>query len=1085
MAVIVPMLVEAYLTDGVQAETKRIPQVSPDYSSALFRSFLGSKNTPKPVDSKMPPLKRGVHLHFILPDMLKRADDTNSFPAVPNRFLVTRFLSQSGEVTVKQWVVESDFISLEEKYAGNVAIPWFQDEGENKFRYCGRCYEAGDKPQETETYLEKLTALGGGDPLFTAYYPNCQSIFGFRDNMEGVEEGALAAYFVAGFFQNGKQDPFYGVKTEEEFRSVLQKHDLSVTGEGIADSLVLFGLVDGIQWTNGTITNKIPTGKIEAAVGKTSAEALSVSVEEVTGRQEEDFQRLFTAMQYAEENILSEIDGMKLLDDELLLRQFQRVDGENGTYALRGSIQEKKQEAEAYAEVLSEKQKLDSVSGECAGEREKLFCLWEQYVMKLESGESMEKTAVSDMLARIRKTADRIVELEKTAEALRGTISGKVTEHMEKNGEESFYVPKEPALLLYGEGVKRSYAFGENGRYTNNGTLSCQMDVLQSNIAASQIAGLFEHQATELSEEYEALFCQAALLIGESRKKIEEAFGEVTVKGEISPLAVNREPEDFVTLFMDWKLLFYPLRSSGDDEEDNTLSKCRFTYGDMEFVPAEEVQSRHLVYSGRNILTPLVTVNLKQRLLDYIERKKKSGEPVPDYEKELELLDKLPVVSQNMGGLNEQLAARLQAFEFPIMSNGGDEEEAKAVAEHSSGSRTSVLPEYPLFPIRGGYFQLYQLQIVGTFGQIQTVCVPSEKQVFHVLYGDSIKSPADGYGYLCPGFLTPSRLSVRWLWEDGKYSSSAEHTTPVEGFLVPELLNGRLAAYDKEGTALGELKKVKRNGEEKMRWVSAPGLPDQLSDLDTSELLKNFLQRLLDEKSAFTQVMRVIGQVLEKTVPDGIPEEIWGKTLALSKAEAALEFERLPEFTKSFEDFGKDNTLGTEKIRIPMAFGDINRNLDGLVGVFTSEKFEEMIPPFGMEGEENSYVRYGKMLSISRDDGKVPLYFLAEAAETITVQTGLHPISFVRLFPEHSRTAGELTLSAQLAPILTPAGKAELLTADGEKKERLQFQVRTGDEAVEWDLSVMDAVLKDTVLCDGRIAWRQNEKEESIYGQTD
>ncbi len=1074
MSIIIPMLVETYLSDGIDVETKRVPQTAPDYSAALYPSFLGSRNTPAPVDDKMPPLKRGVHLHFILPDAFKKGNDEGIFPEVPDRYLVTRFLTDGDAPQVRQWMVESSFISTDERYAKSVAIPMFQDE-EVKFRYCGRAYDIRKKPEQEAEYLDSLSAVGGGDPFFAAYYPGCHSIFGFRDDMEGVAEGAKVSYFVTGYFAKEGKDPFYRVKDREELTELLEERKLSVEDVGkIGSRCLLFGIAEGIVWTNGTIADKIPSGNIDVALGRTSAEALSAVAEKLTASKEPEFQKLFNALQYGEADRISEIDGAYQIEDGIVLRQYQRLDGENGSYALNGSDEENSNAAERFAEIQKEKQKLGYAIGECKSERAKLSVLWEQYMLLYEDNSVQIRgsnvPSKEEMLAEIRQVAERIREREDNIDKSKKWLDSRVTEIMDKTGDVPYYVPKEPALLLCGDGVKRSYAFGENGRYTGDGMLECQTETISCNVGKEEILSCFVCEETELGETYRSLVLQAVLLIKETKDYLESKYGSLSVRGRVSPIALNDKPGDFVTLFMDWQLLFYPVRTSGDTQKDDTLSHCSFSYGRTGFSAREAIGSRCMTYTGRSVLTPHVSINLKQRFRKWMDVH--GGDA--DMERAAELLDTLPVISQNLGGLNDQMKGMMQAFEFPVMGNGGDEREAAAVAAYAASFGRSVLAGYPLLPLGGGYFRVSLIQIVGTFGQIQQVYVPAADRIPDTVYSETLESGVRGFGFLSPGFLTPSRVMLRWLWREGIYSSSAKETTPVAGFFVPNLLNCRLTVYSAEGRALGEIKTVKRNGKSAVRWLSAPGLPTELEKVEMCEELKRFITVMTGKDKAFPEVMKVVEEVLEKTVSDSASGKIWGKTLALSKAEAALEFYGEPEFVKSFPEFGTYNTLGTEEIRIPLALGDIGRVLDGFVGAFSSDAFERMYPPFGMEGGDGSgYVRYGELLSLSGEDGRTPLYLLAEVSAGITVQTGLHPPGSLKLFPAHQEAAGELMLLAELNPILTQKGKAELPFAahmvSGEEK-KLLFQLVQKDEAVYWETEMPGAFLQDTVICDGRAA---------------
>lgn len=1089
MSIIIPMLVEAYLSDGIDVETKRVPQTTPDYSTALYHSFLGSKNTPSPVDDKMPPLRRGVHLHFILPDAFKKGDETGVFPEVPDKYIVTRFLAAQGKAKVRQWIVESSFISTDAKYGKNVAIPMFQDKNGIKFRYCGRAYDIREKPDQKAEYLDSLSAIGGGDPFFAAYYPSCHSIFGFCDDMEGVAEGAKVSYFVTGYFARKDHDPFYKAKTSEELTALLAERNLFVENpEKICDRCLLFGVVEDIVWTNGSIVDYIPSGNIDVAIGRTSAEALSAAADKLLTPATQEFQKLFNALQYGEASRIREIDGPYFLEDGIVLRQYQRLDGDCGSYVLNGTDKENSSMAENFSQIQKDKQSLSRTIGVCKSDKAKLSVLWEQYMLLYENDDAQHTPDIpskEEMLAEIRRVAKSIKGKEEYIEKEKKRIESRITETMAATGDAPYFIAKEPALLLCGDGVERSYAFGENGRYTSSGMLECQTQTLTCNIDAKDILSCFTFVETELGDEYRTLFLQAVLLIKETKVYLEGKYGPLSICGHVSPIMVNDKPGDFVTLFMDWQLLFYPVRSSGDRQKDNTLSHCSFSYGRTEFYTKESIGSRCITYTGRSILTPHASLNLKQRFKEWLD----AHDGDKEIERAAELLDTLPIISQNLSGLNDQLKGMMQAYEFPVMGNGGDEQEAAAVAAYAASAGNSVLPGYPLFPLGGGYFRVSLIHVVGTFGQTQQVYVPTANRIPDTIYSETLESSFKGFGFLNPGFLTPSRVMLRWLWKEGVYSSSAKETTPVAGFLVPELLNRRFVVYSSRGCALGELKTVKRDGSFSTRWVSAPGLPQELKQVEMCAELKRFLTVMLNRNQAFPEVMKVVEGVLEKTLPDTAGKKLWGKTLALSRAEAALEFLGYPDFTKDFSEFGKYNTLGAAKIRIPLALGDIGRSLDGFVGAFCSDAFESMYPPFGMKGEDKSgYVRYGDTLSISEQEAGVPLYLLAEVSASITVQTGLHPPGSLKLLPAHQEPAGQLMLLTELNPILTPDKKAELPFADriaSGENQTLLFQLAEGNKAVYWETGMPQPLMQDTVICDGRAALLNipSQEGEREYGK--
>jgi hypothetical protein len=160
-------------------------------------------------------LKKGIHLHWSLPDALTRArynpesPAKQDFPPVPNRWVVTR-CNKQGTVE-KEWLIESDFLhpAADGNLAGTgVTIPYRKDKTQ-PFRYLGRTMEIfpqrRDQGAGQGEYYPKLTAVGYGEPSFAAFYPNCYSVFGFCDtDYSGTSDEQQ--YYVMGWYSNADED---------------------------------------------------------------------------------------------------------------------------------------------------------------------------------------------------------------------------------------------------------------------------------------------------------------------------------------------------------------------------------------------------------------------------------------------------------------------------------------------------------------------------------------------------------------------------------------------------------------------------------------------------------------------------------------------------------------------------------------------------------------------------------------------------------------------------------------------------------------------------------------------------------------
>jgi len=131
------------------------------------------------------------------------------FPPVPNRWLVSRTIG-NGQPT--QWVVESDYLHAPQAPPTDaISYPHSDAQRPEPFRCLGRQWTLqdwmGKRPEDGE-YLDRLTAVGYGEPTFAAFYPNCHSVFGFHDDeLAGDLAGCgLLTYDVIGWFSDLAND---------------------------------------------------------------------------------------------------------------------------------------------------------------------------------------------------------------------------------------------------------------------------------------------------------------------------------------------------------------------------------------------------------------------------------------------------------------------------------------------------------------------------------------------------------------------------------------------------------------------------------------------------------------------------------------------------------------------------------------------------------------------------------------------------------------------------------------------------------------------------------------------------------------
>ncbi len=1092
--IIIPICLEAMLSNGRSIEKNRVPVYGPDYRKVSYVSMLGSKNTPGDFQMGEVP-KAGVHLHFILPDALTHAGE-EGYPAVPDRYLVTRlFEKEDGQIAAKCFLVESNFMSRDRRYSESITIPLFQ-EGDlrRNWSYLGRSYPVRDIPErsDTDSYLETLTALGPGDPMFAAYYPSCSSVFGFHDPLEDVEPGTSLTYFAAGYYSVPEKDPFYDVRSKEDMERILAEMRLSVREErDVCSHCVLFGEITGIRWDGkGADYSPEPAGPIDVAVGHTSAEALAAAAvreRDASGKEE----RILTALQYDLMNSDELPDGNYRMDDEIYLRQFQRMDGGEISYEL--VLKEQSNgiplSGKAFSDVCSAGEGLAEERRKLTGLRKKLYTAWEQYMHCYEDP-SLTPGGVPDreeMLSEIKRIAReeipgqkaKVAEQERRLCECRETFYQTVGDAADivETAAAPFYVPKDPVILLSGEGVKRAYAFGEDGRFTQDGTLPCQVRIIRTNVTAGDILSCLEEipHAADLLEDYEELLCQALLLSEECLPAIKKRIGDVTVldhePSEIACNCFHREP---ITLWMMWEAQYLP--TGGETTPDATLRDWSWEEDQTDYVytggkKPEQLSGRY--FTGRIVLTPHATLQLSQEM-------EKWGAAHPEQKEIVEMAGRIRnmgVISQNMDGFVKGMLSLKNTFQFPVMGAGGDEEIAQAVREEVEEERESIVPDSFLHHLRGGMMGIRRLYLVGTFGQVQVVMDNSCFGEKKVAISETMGRVDDNYALLSPAFHDPARLEFHFLSakDDRIHSSPAPETSPVYGIILPELLNRRLLIYEAGGDYVGSVNTVYRNGREEAAWVN--GKDPKLLFEETvfgDHRLGGYVEGLLRTEYALRDILTMMDYYYEKKLMPEAKKQIWGRPFVLVRCGVRLVFAGIPEYDKRLSSFGKYDTRQAEKIRIRVMLGGMDRVTDGVLGCFEdTDGFRVFRPCFGSSlPSAGAYFLNTGGTEICAAEGEKRLTLLMEPRGRVTVQSGIMPGMSLELSGTHGQEAERICMEAEMNPVLTSEDAVSLPI------EEFSWKHRDGDTYIYNNVIPQMADFSSTVIMDGFIV-KEGEGEQN------
>ena len=342
--------------------------------------------------SDLDPRKPGIYVHWAVPDALLQAEveseDESSvrpeseitFPALPNRWCLTRFWWAGGRYRHTSWVIEAD-------RGRTVPLEAWKEVAEPPSDGSAATPEVG--PAD-------LTAVLGGDAAWFAVFDNVERRFAFRDELADVQGGPpdLLHYTVIGWYSDRSLDPIAGSFLLAGFEERLAELGWAADTSTLQEAAKLYdrwhtqiahvellrgeepkltnGLVDvssaqktpplmfegadvvipaqRVYWPQqslfyGTIYNvaprdgvdaKPPADTVEVGVGGTTTEALSSLMAESLNEVEEAArEQLLNALQYGLMDQIETADGPAQLAAESHRRTFESQPGGFTTERIR------------------------------------------------------------------------------------------------------------------------------------------------------------------------------------------------------------------------------------------------------------------------------------------------------------------------------------------------------------------------------------------------------------------------------------------------------------------------------------------------------------------------------------------------------------------------------------------------------------------------------------------------------------------------------------------------------------------------------------------------------------------------------
>lgn len=320
--ILVPIRLEALIVNNETSDAENWKNFSLDYEMMARR--MGTELETEDLQTLQSGLcEPGIHLHWALPAALTNGiyiKEKNQviFPAVPNRWLIIRTQISKGKPVTKKWIVESDYIDSGAK------SPWAVQKADGSFSdtFIGRAVELEQWEDESKPANTPLTAVAPGNAAFAAVYQCCREVFGFYDNLEGIEEGTFS-YLVTGWYSEPGIDPLNNSDTRIK-DNLKNKWALPAlkTGDSFPDGIFCHGFIHSVIWKgdDGDYTLPYTRGNVNVGVGYTSIEAKAAQVSRQTGAAE----KLLSAFFY---DALKDVESAATIETQVDDRAFSHVDG--------------------------------------------------------------------------------------------------------------------------------------------------------------------------------------------------------------------------------------------------------------------------------------------------------------------------------------------------------------------------------------------------------------------------------------------------------------------------------------------------------------------------------------------------------------------------------------------------------------------------------------------------------------------------------------------------------------------------------------------------------------------------------------
>lgn len=670
---------------------------------------------------------------------------------------------------------------------------------------------------------------------------------------------------------------------------------------------------------------------------------------------------------------------------------------------------------------------------------------WDAIKQNINDAIDPAKTAVTDYQAQVESlTASIAVLVDNIRTALHGSPLV-----LEENTGARYWHGNDPVILVYG--AQRSYRHGEDGRFSEEGTLFTRFTgqtvfaidveipgytpprVSPENISIPLIPGLNENFPPEMNDlsvetffldtgNAEAIAKEAAVLLNipfdpsytqivitqqtsgwnaQMYKINPQVMANVSgIVGTLpSKVAVDPWQAPWSPLYLSWEIEWFP----SYELPKEALQRWTFDETNYEYkwnVSYDPSGGASVTFSGNTLLTPKSAFTLAAELDAYLDE---TGEQ-PALREFLETTSNWDFLSQSLSGFSDMLlglsANQLNLPPADIRILTGNETQLSPVPEMESAR---------FFPMRAGHFRLRKIWVVDDFGQVfDPIAARSEQpSAFQPALGTGMKTETDKTLVQLPPRITQSsRLLFEFLPQNGNvhYDPADTSVNPVCGWLLPNHLDHSLMIYADNGDVLGEMILTGTTGNLSLRFDYAPGenipVGTPLREVVTNEFLRGFIEGVFAQSNpaaAFIALLEVIDETLWTVNPLGgrnneLTAVLIGRPLALLRAGLKYELSGGPQYNQKWTESGLKISEEYETISLPVQVGNTLDPQDGTIGYFLGSDFTRFSSLLKNQAPANPYI-VNERVPLDPSSAMQDLTLIVDPRGSLNTISGILPLN--------------------------------------------------------------------------------------------